>query len=406
MTYMWLKDKQPFGGLSHPRYMLREQMLNSGHLSELTIHVVERQDNGLYTCVASNAFGQDEKHNQLTVQERPDPPSNLEVIHTSGRKIVLRWNKPFSGNSPIVKYILEYVDEKEGWNGRIRELLTDGDQLQISVEDLQPVTQYNFRLVAENAVGRSLPSIPLNVITESEVPGAPPRNVHAVATDSSTLHVSWEPPMKSLHHGSIRGYYIGYKTSGTSDPFVYKTVEVKEGQDRSCDVTQLRQNTKYNVVVQAFNDKGAGPLSDEVTVRTLEFDPPKPPFLKVAETTTSTIFLEWETVNGKETPVSGYVLHWREQGLEWAEVQIPSEKANHKFTGLNCGTSYKFYVTAFNSMGKGQPSDVITAKTEGTVRSRPTKFIVAWARGTPVVGLEHHTGDSTILARRSSPKGR
>ncbi|GFX86330.1 transposable element Tcb2 transposase [Trichonephila clavipes] len=26
------------------------------------------------------------------------------------------------------------------------------------------------------------------------------------------------------------------------------------------------------------------------------------------------------------------------------------------------------------------------------VRSRPTKFIVAWARGTPVVGLEHHTG--------------
>ncbi|GFY66001.1 down syndrome cell adhesion molecule-like protein Dscam2 [Trichonephila inaurata madagascariensis] len=198
------------------------------------------------------------------------------------------------------------------------------------------------------------------------VPGAPPRNVHAVATDSSTLHVSWEAPMKSLHHGSIRGYYIGYKTSGTSDPFVYKTVEVKEGQDRSCDITQLRQNTKYNVVVQAFNDKGAGPLSDEVTVRTLEFDPPKPPFLKVAETTTSAIFLEWETVNGKETPVSGYVLHWREQGLEWAEVQIPSEKTSHKFTGLNCGTSYKFYVTAYNSMGKGQPSDVITAKTEGT----------------------------------------
>ena len=43
-------------------------MLTSGHLSELTIHVVERQDNGLYTCVASNAFGQDEKNNQLTVQ--------------------------------------------------------------------------------------------------------------------------------------------------------------------------------------------------------------------------------------------------------------------------------------------------------------------------------------------------
>lgn len=77
--------------------------------------------------------------------------------------------------------------------------------------------------------------------------------------------------MKNLHHGSIRGYYVGYKTSGTNDPFIYKTVEVRDGQDRSVDITQLRQATKYSVVVQAFNDKGAGPLSDEVAVRTLEF---------------------------------------------------------------------------------------------------------------------------------------
>ncbi|KAG8198699.1 hypothetical protein JTE90_023471 [Oedothorax gibbosus] len=366
MTYMWLKDKQPFGGLSHPRYMLREQMLSSGHLSELTIHVVERQDNGLYTCVASNAFGQDEKHNQLTVQERPDPPAGLEAIHTSGRKIVLRWSKSFNGNSPVVKYILEYVEGKENWNSRIKELTSDGDQLQMSIDDLKPVTQYSFRLVAENAVGRSPPSIPLNVVTESEVPGAPPKNVHAVATDSRTIHVSWEPPSKTLHHGSIRGYYIGYKVFGSSDPFVYKTVEVRDGQDRSCDVTMLRSATKYGVVVQAFNEKGAGPLTDEVVVRTLEFDPPKPPVLKITEVSSSSILLMWETTNGKETPVSGYVLHWREQGLEWLEVQLPSEKTNHKFTGLNCGTSYKFYITAFNSMGKGQPSDVISTKTEGS----------------------------------------
>lgn len=62
----------------------------------------------------------------------------------------------------------------------------------------------------------------------------------------------------------------------------------------------------------------------------------------------------------------GYILHWREQGLEWAEVQLPSEKSNHKFSGLNCGSVYQFYITAFNSMGKGQPSDVILAKTEGS----------------------------------------
>lgn len=55
-----------------------------------------------------------------------------------------------------------------GWNGHMKELLVDGDQLQINVEDLQPVTEYSFRLHAENSVGRSMPSIPLTLTTESE----------------------------------------------------------------------------------------------------------------------------------------------------------------------------------------------------------------------------------------------
>lgn len=50
----------------------------------------------------------------------------------------------------------------------MKELQVDGDQLQINVEELQPVTEYSFRLLAENAVGRSLPGIPLTLITESE----------------------------------------------------------------------------------------------------------------------------------------------------------------------------------------------------------------------------------------------
>lgn len=56
----------------------------------------------------------------------------------------------------------------EGWSSHMKELLVDGDQTQINVEELQPVTEYSFRLLAENAVGRSLPSIPLTLVTESE----------------------------------------------------------------------------------------------------------------------------------------------------------------------------------------------------------------------------------------------
>ncbi|GFX03261.1 hypothetical protein TNCV_3554891 [Trichonephila clavipes] len=45
---------------------------------------------------------------------------------------------------------------------------------------------------------------------------------------------------------------------------------------------------------------------------------------------------------------------------------------------------------------KGLTWNFIILIKNNVVRSRPTKLIVAWARGTPVVGLEHHTGDSTI----------
>lgn len=63
---------------------------------------------------------------------------------------------------------------------------------------------------------------------------------------------------------------MGYKVTGTPESFVYKTLEIGENFKEECHVTGLRRNTKYSVVVQAFNSKGAGPPSDDVTVDTLE----------------------------------------------------------------------------------------------------------------------------------------
>lgn len=71
----------------------------------------------------------------------------------------------------VLSFLLNFIFSfifADGWNGHMKELQVDGDQLQINVEELQPVTEYSFRLLAENAVGRSLPSIPLTLVTESE----------------------------------------------------------------------------------------------------------------------------------------------------------------------------------------------------------------------------------------------
>lgn len=76
--------------------------------SELIIINVRRSDAAMFTCVARNAYGQAERKLRLMVQEPPEAPEVVDVAHIASRSISLRWLAPFDGNSPIVKYIIEY----------------------------------------------------------------------------------------------------------------------------------------------------------------------------------------------------------------------------------------------------------------------------------------------------------
>lgn len=87
--------------------MLR-QILLEGMVSELSIERTIRQDTTTFTCGATNAYGQDEMHIQLIVQEIPEAPRNVRVIEQLSRSIGLSWTLGFAGNSPINSYIVQY----------------------------------------------------------------------------------------------------------------------------------------------------------------------------------------------------------------------------------------------------------------------------------------------------------
>lgn len=69
---------------------------------------MRRSDAATFTCVARNAYGQAERKLRLIVQESPEAPEVVDVAHIASRSISLRWLAPFDGNSPIIKYIIEY----------------------------------------------------------------------------------------------------------------------------------------------------------------------------------------------------------------------------------------------------------------------------------------------------------
>ena len=60
--------------------------------------------------------------------------------------------------------------------------------------------------------------------------------------------------------GSILGYYISYRI--VDEEAFTTNITVPGGMTTSHLVTSLEKNTEYEFVIQAFNEKGVGPLSD------------------------------------------------------------------------------------------------------------------------------------------------
>ncbi|PRD31896.1 UNVERIFIED_CONTAM: Down syndrome cell adhesion molecule [Trichonephila clavipes] len=238
---------------------------------EATIKIssANRKDSSLFTCIAQNAYGRDDTNFQVIVQEPPDRPPSVDVTTKGSRSISITWSAPYSGNSLILKYIIEHKSAKEPWTLAKTSMVDSSDSM-FTLQGLIPHTTYHIRVKAENAVGSGDFSEPLTIVTDGEAPSGPPREVRAIATSSKSIQVTWKPPLKEDSLSPIDGYYVGYK-SRNSDQFAYKTLETSLGGLLECEITDLSKNTKYRVIVQAFNNKGAGPPSDEAQVQTLEF---------------------------------------------------------------------------------------------------------------------------------------
>lgn len=264
------------------RYSIREQTLDDGMVSELGISHTYRQDSGIYVCIANNAFGQDELLIQLVVQEVPEPPKNLRINLQQSRTIQISWNIPFSGNSPIEEYIVQYKPISENWQSA-EKVVVAGAEIQATIINLRPARTYHVRVIAENKFGSSEFSEIIQVTTLEEVPSGPPTNVRADARSSTEIYVSWDAPEKEHWNGNLLGYYVGYQLVSSSiassnnfpklTPTVeynFKTVEVQSHFGGDILLSNLNKHASYKIIVQAYTSQGSGPTCKEIVVDTME----------------------------------------------------------------------------------------------------------------------------------------
>lgn len=209
----------------------------------------------------------------LIVQEVPEQPKSLNINSKQSRSIQITWIQPFSGNSPIEEYNIQYKPIVDTWQTAER-ITVLGTQSVINIDGLHPATAYHIRIAAENKLGSSDYSETVQVTTLEEVPSGPPLNVRGEAKGSTEILLTWEPPNKNEWNGNLLGYYVGYQTAtdqvGPTQGFNLKTVEVRSHFGFETILENLNKFTPYNIFVQAYTSQGSGPPSKEIQVTTLE----------------------------------------------------------------------------------------------------------------------------------------
>lgn len=367
---------------SDNRYTIREEILPNGVTSSLSIKRTERSDSALFTCMATNAFGSDDTSINMIIQEVPEMPYALKVLDKSGRTVQLSWAKPYDGNSPLKRYIIEFKRSRGSWENDIDRVIVPGDTNEAQVQKLSPATTYNIRIVAENEIGVSDPSDVVTIITAEEAPSGKPQAIKVEAINQATLRVSWKAPPRAEWNGDILGYYVGYKQTSLNTLYVYETVnyspEGGEGKEHSLEINNLKTYTQYSIVIQAFNKVGAGPMSDEEKQYTAEGTPDQPPSDTMCTTLTSqTIRVSWvspplESANGV---IKGYKVVYAPSDLWNNDKNKDYKKTASSDTvlhGLKKYTNYTMQVLATTSGGDGVRSAPIHCQTEQDVPEAPT----------------------------------
>ncbi|NXT63761.1 SDK2 protein, partial [Chaetops frenatus] len=280
VRYVWEKDGAPLGPESGPRVRLDE--VGTLHISQTW-----SGDIGTYTCKVISAGGNDSRSAHLRVRQLPHAPESpvAALSRQEKRAINLTWAKPFDGNSPLLRYVVEVSENNAPWTVLLASV--DPEVTSVTVRGLVPARSYQFRLCAVNDVGRGQFSKDTERVSlPEEPPSAPPQNVIASGRTNQSIMIQWQPPPESHQNGVLKGYIIRYCLAGL--PVGYQFKNITNAEVNNLLLEDLIIWTNYEIEVAAYNSAGLGVYSMKVTEWTLQGVPTVPPGNVQAEATNST----------------------------------------------------------------------------------------------------------------------
>ncbi|XP_029991434.1 phosphatidylinositol phosphatase PTPRQ [Sphaeramia orbicularis] len=234
----------------------------------------------------------------------------------------------------------------------VREEVMDvlSEELSYLVSDLNPFTEYTFKVTASTTVGEG-PAINITEKTREQVPSSV-LDVSYQNISSTSILVSWSPPVNP--NGRITHYTVYGLKLHNNQALKWET------NSTSILITDLDKYTDYKLRVAASTAVGESALSeeDDMFVLTLEDEPDSPPTnLTVIDSSPSTMTLTWsppEEANG--------IIQYYEVLYENESYSALMNMSSNKVTLINLKpfSYYNVSVRAYTRYGHGnQTSDTL-----------------------------------------------
>ncbi|XP_015506340.1 neurofascin isoform X17 [Parus major] len=364
----WLKDDAP---LHLGNRMKKEE-------DGLTIYGVTEKDQGDYTCVASTELDKDLAKAYLTVLERPDRPRDLELSDLAERSVRLTWIPGDDNNSPITDYIVQFEEDRFQpgvWHNHSRY----PGSVNTALLSLSPYVNYQFRVIAVNDVGSSVPSLPSERYqTNGARPEVNPTGVQGAGTQKNNMEITWTPLNATQAYGPNLRYIVRWRRRDPRGSWYNETVR---------NARHVVWNTPiyvpYEIKVQAENDFGRAPEPDTYIGYSGE-DYPKaaPTDVRIRVLNSTAIALTWtrvhlDTIQGQLKEYRAYF--WRESSLLknlWVSrkrqfVSFPGDRNRGTVSRLFPYSNYKLEMVVTNGRGDGPRSELKEFPTPEGVPSSP-----------------------------------
>ncbi|XP_030018445.1 receptor-type tyrosine-protein phosphatase S isoform X18 [Sphaeramia orbicularis] len=321
-----------------------------------------------YTCVAMSTLGVIEAMAQITVKALPKAPGTPVVTERTATSITLTWD---SGNPEPVSYYI--IQHKSKYSDDAYKEIDGVATTRYSVGGLSPYSDYEFRVVAVNNIGRGPPSEIIEAKTAEQAPSTAPRQVRGHMLSTTTAVIHWDEPEEA--NGQIMGYRVYYTMDSTQHVNLWEKQIVRGSNFVT--IQGLIPNKTYYIKVLAYTSVGDGPLSPDLQIIAKTGVPSQPTDFKGEAKSETSILLSWiaPAQTGQENQITGYELMYKKRD-DKEEKRISFEPTTtYLLKDLKPFTTYTFRLAARSKHGVGAYTNEISAETPQTLPSGPPRKV-------------------------------